>query len=110
MPFDGRTSRREGVLDAVLFLELDLSGCAHLDDSDTAGQLGETLLQLLAIPVRVGVLDLCLDLGHTAFDVGGRASASTMVVSSLVTTTLRAEPSRLMSAESSFRPTSSAMT
>ena len=59
----------------LLLLELDLSGCAHLDDSDTAGQLGETFLQLLAIPVRVGVLDLRLDLGHTTFDVGGRAGA-----------------------------------
>ena len=51
------------VLDAVLLLlELHLGGGADLDDGDAAGQLGQALLELLAVPVRVGVLDLALDL------------------------------------------------
>ena len=60
---DGRTDRRHGVLDAVLLLlELHLGGRADLDHGHAAGQLGETLLELLTIPVGVGVLDLGLDL------------------------------------------------
>src|SRR5450759_2603029 len=61
--FDGRTGCRDGVLDAVLLLlELHLGVRADLDHADTAGQLGEALLELLAVPVRVGALDLALDL------------------------------------------------
>ena len=49
----------EGVLDAVLGLfHLDLGGRADLDDGHAAGQLGETLLELLTVEVGVGVLDL----------------------------------------------------
>ena len=56
---DGRTRRRQSVLDAVLLLlQLHLGGGADLDDRHTAGQLGETLLELLAVPVRIGVVDL----------------------------------------------------
>src|SRR5699024_2943342 len=47
------------VLDAVLaLLELDLGGGAGPDDGHTAGQLRQALLQLLAVVVGVGVLDL----------------------------------------------------
>ena len=54
---------RHGVLDAVLLLlEFDLGVSADLDDDDTAGKLGETLLELLAIPVGVRALDLLADL------------------------------------------------
>jgi hypothetical protein len=60
---------RDGVLDAVLLLlELDLGGRADLDDGDAAGQLGEALLELLAVVVGVGVLDLGLDLVDAALD------------------------------------------
>ena len=79
--FDGRTGRRQRVFDAVLLLlELHLGGRADLDDGDAAGQLGQPLLELLAIPVGVGVVDLALDLGDAAlhlvlgagaFDDGG---------------------------------------
>ena len=56
---DRRAGRREGVLDAVLpLLELDLGGRADLDDGDAAGQLGEALLELLAVVVGGGLLDL----------------------------------------------------
>src|SRR6185369_14244340 len=49
---DGRTGRREGVLDAVLLLlQLDLGGRADLDHRDATGQLGEALLELLAVVV-----------------------------------------------------------
>src|SRR4029077_12378634 len=68
--FDGRLGGAHGVLDAVLLLlELDLGGRADLQDRDTAGQLGATLLQLLAVVVGVGVLDLGLDLVDATLDV-----------------------------------------
>jgi hypothetical protein len=67
---DGRPGRREGVLDAVLLLlELHLGGGADLDHGHAPGQLGQALLQLLAVPVRVGVLDLGLDLVDPALHV-----------------------------------------
>ncbi len=48
---------------------------ADLDDADAAGELREALLELLAVPVGVGALDLLLDLGDAALDVGGLARA-----------------------------------
>ena len=73
---DGRAGRRERILDAVLLLlELDLGGRADLDDGDAAGQLGEALLELLAVVVGGGVLDLGLDLGHAGLDLVGLAVA-----------------------------------
>jgi len=73
---DGCTSGAERVLDAVLLLlELHLGGGADLDDRNATRQLRETLLELLTIPVGIGVLDLALDLGHTTVDVGGFAGA-----------------------------------
>ena len=67
---DGRADGADRVLDAVLLLlELDLGGRADLDDGDAAGQLGEALLELLAVPVGVGVLDLRLDLRDAALHV-----------------------------------------
>ena len=67
---DGGLGGRHGVLDAVLLLlELHLGGRADLEDGDAAGQLGEALLELLAVVVGVGVLDLGLDLVDAALDV-----------------------------------------
>src|SRR3954451_11025244 len=64
-----RAGRLQGVLDAVLLLlHLGLGGRADLHDGDAAGQLGQALLELLAIEVRVGVLDLVLDLVDAPFD------------------------------------------
>src|SRR5690606_38276600 len=58
-----------GVFDAVLaLLELHLGGGSGLDDGNTTGQLGQALLQLLAVVVAVGVLDLGADLGHATGD------------------------------------------
>jgi len=68
------------VLDAVLLLlELHLGGCTDLDDGHAAGQLREALLELLAVVVRVGVVDLGADLVDPAGDVRARARASTIV-------------------------------
>ena len=67
----------DGVLDAVLaFLGLGLGGGTDLDDGDAAGQLGQPLLQLLAIPVRVGLVDLGLDLCDAVCD--GRLGPATV--------------------------------
>src|SRR4051812_37081035 len=64
-----RAGRLQGVLDAVLLLlHLGLGGRADLDDRDAARQLGEALLELLAVEVGVGVLDLGLDLVDAALD------------------------------------------
>src|SRR5262249_2529123 len=60
---DGRLRVAHRVLDAVLaLLQLDLGGRADLDDRNAAGQLGQTLLQLLAVVVGVALLDLGPDL------------------------------------------------
>jgi hypothetical protein len=53
----------------LLLLQLHLGGGADLDDGHAAGQLGQALLQLLAVPVAVGVVDLGLDLVDAADDV-----------------------------------------
>ena len=57
--FDRRLGRVHRVLDArLLFLHLGLGGRPDLDDRDAADQLGEPLLQLLAVVVGGRVLDL----------------------------------------------------
>src|ERR1700754_4160180 len=72
---DGRLRVANGVLDAVLaLLQLDLGGRADLDHRNTAGQLGQALLQLLAVVVGVGLLDLGADLVPPAGDLVGVAS------------------------------------
>src|SRR5665647_2791581 len=66
----------EGVLDAMLgLLHLDLGGRADLDDGHAAGQLGETLLELLTVEIGISVLDLRLDLLDAALDGLGVAGA-----------------------------------
>ena len=110
--FDGGLRVANGVLDAVLaLLELDLGRRARLDDGDAAGELGEALLELLAVVVAVGVLDLATDLRRRDPRSASASPAPSMiVVSSLVMMTLRARPSRSRVAFSSLRPTSSVMT
>ena len=57
------------VLDArLLLLHLGLGRRADLDDGDAADQLGQPLLQLLAVVVRGGVLDLRAQLLDAALD------------------------------------------
>src|SRR6185437_3946199 len=69
---DGRLRVADGVLDAVLaLLELDLGRRTDLDDRNTAGQLGQALLQLLAVVVGVRLLDLGADLVDATLDLVG---------------------------------------
>jgi len=77
----------------LLLLHLGSVAAPDLDDRDTAGQLRQTLLELLPVEVRVGVLDLVLDLVDAALDRALVAVAVTIVVVSLATTTRRARPS-----------------
>src|SRR5699024_2952996 len=64
----------DGVLDAVLaLLELHLGGGTRPDDGHTTGELGQALLELFAVVVGVGVLDLGADLGHATGDGVGFA-------------------------------------
>src|SRR3954469_22553854 len=73
---DGGLRVANGVLDAVLaLLELDLGGRARLDDGDAAGELGEALLELLAVVVGVRLVDLGADLVHPAGDLLGVTGA-----------------------------------
>src|SRR5262245_52504414 len=59
------------VINAILaLLHLDLGRAADADHRDAAGELGQTLLQLLAVVVRGGFLDLRLDLLNASLDVG----------------------------------------
>src|ERR1700757_385803 len=60
----------ERVLDPVLLLlHLDLGGAADADHRDAARELGQPLLQLLAVIVGRGLLDLRLDLADAGLDV-----------------------------------------
>ena len=66
----------KGVLDAhFLLLHLGLGSCTDIDDGDTACELGKTLLELLAVVVAGGFLDLTADLIHAAADGLGSAAA-----------------------------------
>ena len=74
--FDRGLGVAHGILDAVLaLLELHLGGGSGLDHRDAAGQLGQPLLQLLAVVVRVRLLDLGADLVDPAGDLLGVAGA-----------------------------------
>ena len=53
----------------LLLLELHLCGGADLDHADSTSELGDPLLQLLAIPVGVGASDLGLQLCHPSLDL-----------------------------------------
>src|SRR5262249_33751931 len=71
-----RAGRLQGVLDAMLLLlHLGLGCCADLDHRDAAGELRQPLLQLLAVEVGVGRLDLGLQLLDPGLDRLGIAGA-----------------------------------
>ena len=56
---DRRAGGVQGVFDArLLLLHLGLGGGADLDDGHAAGQLGQALLELLAVVVGGGLIDL----------------------------------------------------
>src|SRR5262249_51373307 len=60
----------ERVLDPILLLlDLDLAGAPHADHRHASRELGQPLLQLLAVIVGRGLLDLRLDLADAGLDV-----------------------------------------
>src|SRR5215216_3919083 len=74
--FNRCTGRMHRVIHAILaLLDFDFGRAADADHRDAAGELGQTLLQLLTVVVRGGFLDLRLDLGNAGLDVGLLAGA-----------------------------------
>jgi hypothetical protein len=70
---DGGAGGVQRVLDArLLFLEFGFACGADLDLRHAAGELRETLLELLAVVVAVGALDLVADELDAALDGVGR--------------------------------------
>ena len=73
---DSRLRGVHGILDAsFLFLHFGLGRRAHLNLSDAANQLRQSLLELFTIVIGRGVFDLRTELLHPAFDVGALAGA-----------------------------------
>src|SRR6185437_3594245 len=73
---DSRAGGVHRVFDAsLLFLQLGLGGRAYFNYGDAADELRKPLLELLAVVVRGGVLDLRTELLHAAFDLGGFSGA-----------------------------------
>src|SRR6185437_3453412 len=74
--FDSRASRMHRILNArLLLLHLGLGSRTDLDDGHAADQLRQPLLQLLAVVVRGGLLDLRANLLHAALDLAIRSAA-----------------------------------
>src|SRR5215470_13527627 len=74
--FDRRARGVHGVLDASLLLfQLGLGRGADLDHGDASDQLGQTLLQFLAVVIRSGLFDLAADGGDAPLDVSRLARA-----------------------------------
>ena len=72
--FDRSAGGVESVIDAILLLlHRSLGRSTDLDERDTAGELGETLLELLAIVVGGSLLDLLLDELDASLDISALA-------------------------------------
>src|SRR5258705_8722794 len=68
--FNRSASRVKRVFDSrLLFLHLALGRCADIDHRDTAGELGQTLLELLAIVIGGRLLDRRFDLFDASLDL-----------------------------------------
>ena len=64
----------QGVFNAsLLFLHFRLGCGTNVDHGNTASQLGQTLLELFAVIIGSGLVDLAADLLNTTLDVGCRA-------------------------------------
>ena len=73
---DSRAGGVHRILDtSLLLLHLGLGGSTDLDHGNAADQLGETLLELLAVVVGGGLVDLSADLLDAALDVAILAAA-----------------------------------
>lgn len=65
------SSGAESVFNSILeFSNLDVRGSSYLDDSDTSGESSESLLELLLIVFRVGLLNLFLNDLDSLVEVG----------------------------------------
>src|SRR5690606_35557831 len=60
---------------SLLFLHFHFGGSTDADNGNTAGQLGDALLQLLTVVIGSGFFDLNADLLDACFDALGIASA-----------------------------------
>merc|ERR1711991_752489 len=59
----------QGIVHTIFALfHFNLGHAAHADNSNTASQLGHTLLQFLTVVIRGGFFDLLTDLRNTCFD------------------------------------------
>src|SRR5688572_19180245 len=75
--FNGGTGGVQRVFDAGLLLfHFDLGGSADLDHGHTAGELGNTLLELLLVVVRGGFFSLRTDRLDASLDVRGLAATA----------------------------------
>ena len=92
---------------AFFSFHLGLGGCADLDHGNAADQLGKTLLELLAVVIAGGLLDLGADLLDATGDVFVLPPPSTMVVLSLSMVTRLAVPRSSILTPSSLMPRSS---
>lgn len=54
----------------LLLVELDLCGRTHTNDAHTTSELGDTLLEFLAVPLGVRVVVLSTQLDDATLDVG----------------------------------------
>src|SRR3546814_3049303 len=69
--FDRGAGGMQRIVDPFfLLLDLDFGRTADADHLDTAGKLGEPFLQLLAVIIAGGRLDLLADLRDASVDVG----------------------------------------
>src|SRR6202166_597831 len=74
--FDGRTACMQSIFDAgLLFLHLDFGRSTDLDQGDTAGELGNALLELFLVVVGGRFLDLLANAFDAALDVRSLAGA-----------------------------------
>src|ERR1700744_667029 len=74
--FDGRTGRVQRIFNAgLLFLHFDFGRSVYFDHGNTAGELGNALLEFFLVVVRGRFLDLLANAVDAALDVGGLAGA-----------------------------------
>ena len=74
--FESGASGAQGVFNAVFLLfDLGLGGSTDFDHGHAAGQFGQTFLQLLAVEIGIGDLDLGLELVDAGFDLVELAGA-----------------------------------
>src|SRR4051794_18966539 len=56
---------------SLLFLHFGFGGCADFDHGNAADELRQAFLELLAVVVAGGLVDLAADFLYAAFDVAG---------------------------------------